>query len=266
MKYYLHDSNSFNDEKVTELFIHFGYEGLGLFYTILEKLALQEKPVKTSVLKKQLFVGKKLEKCWNFLEEIELINTNNGETFNKQLMNFSGKYAIKKEKNAKRISEWRDKQEDTKNVTRYESVRNTCKVNKSKVNTISNDIEREKEKIIPPEFLQNSLNDLSETHDTILSDQPWLEIICMNNHLASIEIAKQYVSLFFRKLQNEGAARKSIADFKSHFARWLSIELQKQQKEKHGTKKTSGLTTEAEQFEFLDAIARGIHNATAVRN
>lgn len=118
----------------------------------------------------------------------------------------------------------------------------------------------------PPEFLQNSLNDLSETHDTILSDQPWLEIICMNNHLASIEIAKQYVSLFFRKLQNEGAERKSIADFKSHFARWLSIELQKQQKEKHGTKKTSGLTTEAEQFEFLDAIARGIHNATAVRN
>ena len=61
MKYFLHDSNAFNDEKITELYINFGYEGLGLFYTILEKLAGQEKPVKTLVLKKQLNVGKKLE-------------------------------------------------------------------------------------------------------------------------------------------------------------------------------------------------------------
>lgn len=133
MKYYLHDSNSFNDEKITELFISFGYEGLGLFYTILEKLAAQEKPIKTTVLKAQLKVGKKLEKCWEFMESIELISSNNGETFNKQLMNFSGKYAIKKEKNKIRISEWRKNQELTKNVTCYESVCNDPKVNKSKV-------------------------------------------------------------------------------------------------------------------------------------
>ena len=61
MKYYLHDANSFNDEKITELYINFGYEGLGLFYTLLEKIALQEKPIKTAVLKKQLNVGKRLE-------------------------------------------------------------------------------------------------------------------------------------------------------------------------------------------------------------
>ena len=133
MKYYLHDSNSFNDEKITELFISFGYEGLGLFYTILEKLAQQEKPIKTNVLKTQLKVGKKLQKCWDFMESIELISSNNGETFNKQLINFSGKYAIKREKNKERISEWRKNQELTKNVTCYESVCNNPKVNKSKV-------------------------------------------------------------------------------------------------------------------------------------
>ena len=133
MKYYLHDANSFNDEKITELFISFGYEGLGLFYTILEKLAQQEKPIKTNVLKTQLKVGKKLQKCWDFMESIELISSNNGETFNKQLMNFSGKYAIKREKNKERISEWRKNQELTKNVTCYESVCNNPKVNKSKV-------------------------------------------------------------------------------------------------------------------------------------
>ena len=133
MKYYLHDSNSFNDEKITELFMVYGYEGLGLFYTLLEKIASQEKPIKTSVLKSQLKVGKKLDKCWLFMEEIDLINTNNGETFNKQLLNFSGKYAIKKETNAKRVKEWRDRQVIEKDVTHYESVRNTGKVKESKV-------------------------------------------------------------------------------------------------------------------------------------
>jgi predicted ATPase len=133
MKYYLHDSNSFNDEKITELYLQYGYEGLGLFYTLLEKLALQEKPIKTNVLKHQLNVGKKLEKVWEFMEQIDLISSNNGETFNKQLLNFSKKYQVSKEKNAKRISEWRENQVVTENVTRSELVRNADKVKLSKV-------------------------------------------------------------------------------------------------------------------------------------
>lgn len=133
MKYYLHDSNAFNDEKITQLFTKFGYEGLGLFYTLLEKIASQEKPIKTDVLKFQLKVGKKLEKCWKFMEEIELIYSNNGDTFNEQLLNFSEKYAIKKEKNRKKISEWREKQNNIKSVTSYEPVSNLPKVKLSKV-------------------------------------------------------------------------------------------------------------------------------------
>lgn len=122
MKYFLHDTNSFNDDKITELYIKFGYEGLGLFYTILEKFANQEKPIKTIVLKKQLNIGKKLEKCWNFLEEIQLIQSDNGESFNERILNFAGKYKIKSEKNAERVSQWRDKQAVTKNVTHYTDV------------------------------------------------------------------------------------------------------------------------------------------------
>ncbi len=133
MKYYLHDSNSFNDEKITELYLQFGYEGLGLFYTILEKLALQEKPIKTKVLKHQLNVGKKLEKIWSFIEEIDLISSNNGDTFNKQLLNYSKKYQVSKEKNAKRILEWRENQVVSENVTSSEHVSNTDKVKESKV-------------------------------------------------------------------------------------------------------------------------------------
>jgi len=142
MKYFLHDSNSFNDEKITELFMSFGYEGLGLFYTLLEKLASQEKPIKTSVLKSQLKVGKKLEKCWKFMESIELIHSNNDETFNIKLMNFSEKYQIKKEKNSKRVSEFRERQEVIKNVTHYERICNAPKVKESKVNINNKDIKR----------------------------------------------------------------------------------------------------------------------------
>lgn len=136
MKYYLHDSASFNDEKITMLYLEHGYEGLGLFYTILEKLAQQEKPINTRVLKSQLNVGKKLERCWSFMEEIELIYSNNGETFNENILNFSQKYQVKKEKNREKISQWRENQQDKKNVTSYERVRNLPKVKESKVKEI----------------------------------------------------------------------------------------------------------------------------------
>lgn len=133
MKYYLHDTNSFDDEKITELYLKFGFEGLGLFYTALEKIAKQEKPVKTEVLKAQLNIKKRLNKCWNFIEEIGLISSINGESFNEKLLNYSEKYKIKKEKNRKKISEWRKNQNDIKSVTSYEQKCNPDKVKESKV-------------------------------------------------------------------------------------------------------------------------------------
>lgn len=172
MKYYLHDSNAFNDEKITELFIIYGYEGLGLFYTILEKLAQQEKPIKTVVLKAQLKVGKKLEKCWSFMESIELISSNNGETFNKQLMNFSGKYAIKKEKNKKRISEWRERQVLTENVTCNEIVCNTDKLNKSKIKE-SNNINHS-DLILWRNNFEKYIEELNIAVNTLLQDKEWI--------------------------------------------------------------------------------------------
>jgi hypothetical protein len=133
MKYFLHDTNSFNDERITELYINYGYEGLGLFYTLLEKFAAQEKPIKTIVLKKQLNIGKRLEKCWYFMEQIEIIYTNNGETFNERILKFSERYQIKNKKNAERVLQWRENQAIKKNVTHNERVRNADKLKESKV-------------------------------------------------------------------------------------------------------------------------------------
>jgi hypothetical protein len=146
MKYYLHDTNSFNDEKITEVYMRYGYEGLGLFYTFLEKIAGQEKPVKTEVLKSQLGVGKRLNKCWEFLEEIGLISTKNGESFNEQLLNFSEKYKIKKEKTKEKIKQWRENQKVVNNVTSYKSICNAPKVKESKVNRNKKEKINKKEK------------------------------------------------------------------------------------------------------------------------
>jgi len=156
MKYFLHDSSAFSDEKITELYMHFGYEGIGLFFTALEKLALQEKPIKTSILKKQLNVGKRLEKCWNFMETLEILSSNNGETFNKQLLNFSEKYQIKKEKNKERLANWRTNNEKKENETHYKPVRNTpkdkiskVKESKGNINT-SEETSQVKKKVLSP--------------------------------------------------------------------------------------------------------------------
>jgi len=194
MKYFLHDTSAFDDEKISELFIEFGYEGLGLFYTILEKIAKQEKPVKTLVLKHQLKVGKKLEKCWNFMESLGIISSNNGETFNKQLLNFSEKYQIKKEKNAKKISEWREKQELEKNVTSYEPFCNDAKVNESKVNESKVNESKKNYKNIP----------LSEI---CISDFPEIK-------LEYFEVAKGFQLLFHENLNQAGAPTKIVDNAK----------------------------------------------------
>lgn len=134
MKYYLHDSNAFSDEKITKLYIKYGYEGLGLFYTALEKFAAQEKPIDTKVLHKQLHIGKRLSKVWEFMEEIGIICSSNGESFNKELLNFSHSYQIKKQNTAKRVADFRARHE---NVTRYDRVSNAPKVKLSKVNVLN---------------------------------------------------------------------------------------------------------------------------------
>lgn len=133
MKYFLHDTSAFEDERVTRLYMDFGYEGIGLFFTALEKIAKQEKPMNTEVLKVQLKIGKRLEKCFKFMEEIGLLSSTNGETFNENILNFSEKYQIKKEKTRKRVQQWREKQSDTENVTCYVPVSNARKVKESKI-------------------------------------------------------------------------------------------------------------------------------------
>ena len=125
------------DEKVTELFINFGYTGTGLFFAILEKIAFAESPVSENILIFQLKIkGKKLLEIYSFLFKIELLFKQKDKVFNENVLKVAEKYKINKEKNKIRVSEWRENQANNENVTHYEHVRNTdvTLVNKIKEN------------------------------------------------------------------------------------------------------------------------------------
>lgn len=221
MKYFPHDTAAFADEKITELFIHFGYEGVGLFYAILERLAYQEKPIKTEVLKHQLKVGKKLEKTWKFLEEIELISTNNGETFNKRLTKFVESFAEKSEKNKKRVSQYRENKSITKNVTHYERE---CTSYNENINTnVFIKEEREGEE----NARENPSSSSPPFGKVVMStDQNFVEKICSDNESEFQNMCKKNgllgdfngAAADFYKIQK--ALEKNWADFgdfKRHF-------------------------------------------------
>lgn len=85
------------------------------------------------------------------MESLGIISSNNGETFNERILSYSETYKIKKEKNKKRISEFRKNQDVAENVTRYSAESIPHKVNKSKVNRIEVNKEINKESFIVSE-------------------------------------------------------------------------------------------------------------------
>lgn len=80
---------------------------------------------------------------------------------------------------------------------------------------------------INPDFLDKSLEDC---FSELINCVSWYEIICMNNHIAPDKF-KELLKQFFRKLQDEGETKKNVKDAKSHFSRWLKIELKTQNKD-----------------------------------
>lgn len=244
MKYYLHDSNSFNDEKITELYIKFGYEGLGLFYTILEKFAGQEKPIKTIILKKQLNVGKKLDKCFEFMQNIGLIQTSNGECFNINLLNLCEKYQTKKEKTKKKVFDFRNNQAVAENVTGYTDECNDLKVNISKVNKV-NKVSNEGNGIF---------YDTQKLSLVLQSEDSWLESIA-RKYKCTFEFARNKILDFINHLEAQGEESKTLQDAKSHYDNWFRIQKDLKLKTKNnGTNRKAG--SPIPQDELLQAVAK----------
>lgn len=90
---------------------------------------------------------------------------------------------------------------------------------------------------------------LDECYEELKSNSSWTETVCMNTHLCGYKDFAppdfyDYLEKFFMKLQNEGETVKSPQDAKSHFARWLKIELEKQRN--NGNNNRSSYTSKQE--------------------
>ena len=244
MKYYMHDSNSFNDEKITELYIKFGYEGLGLFYTILEKFAAQEKPIRIIILKKQLNVGKKLEKCFEFMQNIGLIQSSNDECFNINVLDKCKKYLINKESTKKRVADFRDKQAVKENVTCYTDECNADKLNISKVNKV-NKVSNEGNGIF---------YDTQKLSLVLQSEDSWLESIA-RKYKCTFEFARNKILDFINHLEAQGEESKTLQDAKSHYDNWFRIQKDLKLKTKNNaTNRKAG--SPIPQDELLQAVAK----------
>lgn len=97
-------------------------------------------------------------------------------------------------------------------------------------NNITIEQERERENIIhTPEIKkiisQNEKKEIKPIFQEISTDTRWLEAIAINYQLKSIDRTLDYLEKFMNKLRCEGTEYKSINDTKSHFSRWLNIEL-----------------------------------------
>lgn len=82
---------------------------------------------------------------------------------------------------------------------------------------------------IARDALDKSLN---KCYAELKNDRRWIETLCINTRLLGFENFSsndffEKLEEFFMKLQNEGEVFKSVKDAKSHFSRWLKIELEK---------------------------------------
>lgn len=131
----------------------------------------------------------------------------------------------------------------TQSVTLSSTLSSTLSVEKSldnikqeKLNKTK--LKREVDKNPEPEsdvfdkFKNNTNLDLLDCFNQVISNQMYLETIAMNNKLGSIEKSIEWVNIFLKQLQNEGVEEKSISDFKSHFGRWLPIQIKRENGEK----------------------------------
>lgn len=93
--------------------------------------------------------------------------------------------------------------------------------------------EGEREKKSPPENhifekVKTTFNiPLDECKQQFLSDELHLSRLCKNLEIQLSDL-KFWIIQFFIQQENEGVVEKSLLDTKSHFGRWISIKLEKQ--------------------------------------
>lgn len=112
----MHDSSLFDSDEVYELYLEFGFKAVGIYYVILEKQANHEKPIKESVLRRQLNLTKREDTLFEKMIELGLLIRKNGEIYNENLLSETRVYVEGRKKSKESMKELRDNQRVKKNV------------------------------------------------------------------------------------------------------------------------------------------------------
>lgn len=103
---------------------------------------------------------------------------------------------------------------------------NVCKSTQRKGKKINNP------PINPPlDFSGDEIMHIHELKKRIFSDETaWMETVAMKKHITPDGIT-EWINNFFDELECTGENMKSVKDFKSHFFRWLKIQLKDRKEE-----------------------------------
>lgn len=239
--YFSHDSNARNSDKLIPLRMRWGAEGYGIYFMILERL--REEPGYMSV-KDYNMIAFDLRvdtgKVKSIVEDFGLfVFTEDGKYFYSE--SFKRRMTQKDEK-SKKLSEagkignmkrWSKNNASTATQSPPDRKcdENLSQEKKRKVNNLSI--------VSPLDFGEDDIVPFSCLKKIIFeNEQEWYETIAMAEKLKPNEIT-MWLNNFFTYLECTGEVNKSLKDFKSHFYRWMKIELKGKNENQGKTESTT---------------------------
>ena len=244
--YFPHNYNARTDPKLQEVLMTHGVAGIGVYWCLVEQLYEEDNCISLRSCKCIAFA---LHADYKMVESI--INDfglfqNDGEIFWSDAI--SGRLEARKKVSEQRTkaiqARWEKYKTDT-NVSKTDT--NVCD---SDTNVIQNYTNKRKEK--ESKYKEKEINKEREIpshsfcsdlvckvedlrNDVYRLHSDWVEVFCMNNHIRLTDF-RIWMDEFTRTLQNRDE-RKTMQDFKAHFASWFKIQYdhvkEKQGKTKH---------------------------------
>lgn len=130
------------------------------------------------------------------------------------------------------------------NVENYKNVIiNRINVNINSENVCTNQQKKRKEKkreLITIKGKEKIISQpLFETMNALLSDEVYIETLCVNHSPIQQDEMIELLKTFFVELSTRGETYKELGDAKFHFANWLKIELEREASKKQKQTRTS---------------------------
>ena len=253
--YFPHLTTMRNHKKIKALRNKFGQVlGYAFWSMFVEYLTEQDgTEIENSEMEFEMFSGElgvsvtEIRELINYCIKIELLFLSEENFIYSESLNDNLQPVFDKRKRSKDSSKTRKRREngsfcDSNSIVTGETTAETphIKVDKSRVNK-----SKEREKELSPDLAANldkfrdkMLIPISECEEEMLADEITLPNTAMHNKLSPdlIEV-KAWVVEFFSQLRSEGTTEKTVKDSRSHFSRWLKIQLQN--KKINGTKHES---------------------------